>query len=103
MKILTVDEFDIKIKEMLNDKEYKVYELYKEVNPTGGIDGFIDYLNELMDLNNPNVYVYVGDKNLNYDYLSKYVKTIYSEDIYKGIKIMYRGLIYDYSLNERNV
>ena len=39
----------------------------------------------------------------NYDYLSKYVKTVYSKDIYKGIRIVYRNKIYDYSLNERNV
>ena len=43
------------------------------------------------------------DKNENYDYLSDNIKTIYSTDIYKGIKIKYQNKIYDYSLNERNV
>ena len=103
LKILSNDELEIKIKEMLTDDEYKIYKLYKEVNSKGDIDGFIDYLNELLDLNNPFITVYVGDKDQNYDYLSKYIKTVYSSDIYKGIKIMYQNKIYDYSLNERNV
>lgn len=103
LKVLSTSELDIKVRSMLNDEEYKIYNLYKEVNSNNNIDGFIDYLNELIDLNNPNIIVYVGDKNENYDYLSKYVKTIYSDDIYKGIKIKYQNKIYDYSLNERNV
>ena len=103
LKVLSTSELDIKVRSMLNDEEYKIYDLYKEVNSNNNIDGFIDYLNELIDLNNPNIIVYVGDKNENYDYLSKYVKTIYSDDIYKGIKIKYQNKIYDYSLNERNV
>ena len=103
LKVLSTSELDIKVRSMLNDEEYKIYDLYKEVNSNNNIDGFIDYLNELIDLNNPNIIVYVGDKNETYDYLSKYVKTIYSDDIYKGIKIKYQNKIYDYSLNERNV
>lgn len=95
-----VEEF----KSLFNEDEYKIYDLYRNINVShNSIDGFIDYLNELIDLNNPNIVVYVGDKNTNYDYLSKYVKTVYSDDIYKGIKIMYKNKIYDYSLNERNV
>lgn len=103
LKVLSDFEFEEKIKDMLEINEYKIYRLYKETNKDGDIDGFIDYLNELIDLNNPNIIVYVGDKAQNYDYLSKYIKTVYSSDIYKGIKIMYQNKIYDYSLNERNV
>ena len=60
-----------------------------------------NYIHEALD--NTCKIVYVGDKSENYDYLSKYIKTIYSADIYKGIKIKYQNKIYDYSLNERNV
>ena len=73
------------------------------VGKDASVDGFMDYLNELLDLNSPNIMVYVGSKSENYDYLSKYIKTVYSKDIYKGIRIIYRKRIYDYSLNERNV
>ena len=33
----------------------------------------MDYLDELIDLNNPYITVYVGDEKENYDYLSKYI------------------------------
>ena len=91
------------LRQFLNEKEYFLYETYLKMNEKTSIDGFIDYLNELIDLNNPTVLVYVGDKSMNYNYLSKYIKTVYSKDIYKGIKIIYKNYIYDYSLNERNV
>ncbi len=103
LKLLTDKELDVEIKKILTDNEYKLYKLYRSVNTDGNIDGFIDYINELIDLNNPKIIIYVGDKNKNYDNLSKYVKTIYSSDIYKGVKIKYHNKIYDYSLNERNV
>lgn len=103
LKILTNEELDKKIKEMLTSDEYKLYKLYTDVNTDANIDGFIDYVNELIDLNNPKIIIYVGDKNKNYDNLSKNIKTVYSSDIYKGIKIKYHNKIYDYSLNERNV
>ena len=103
LKVLSNDEVYNKLEELFNDNEYEIYKLYVDTNSNNSIDGFIDYLNELIDLNNPNIVVYVGDKNTNYDYISKYVKTVYSGDIYKGIKIMYKNKIYDYSLNERNV
>ena len=103
LKVMSVDEQRESMKEFLSEQEYLIYETFLKIHPKGDVDEFIDYLNELVDLNNPNVLVYVGSKSENYDHLSKYVKTIYSKDIYKGIKIIYRNRIYDYSLNERNV
>ena len=94
-------EEDLRV--ILDSREYRIYEIYKSLNKKVSIDGFIDYLNELVDSNNPYITIYVGNKNENYDNLSKYIKTIYSDDIYKGIKIVYKNKIYDYSLNERNV
>lgn len=103
IKIMSTDEFNTYMKKFLSNEEYFFYDTYLKVNKKIDIDGFIDYLNELIDLNNPNLTIYVGEKSVSYDYLSKYVKTIYSKDIYKGIRIVYRNHIYDYSLNERNV
>ena len=103
LKLLTNDELDVEVRKILNDEEYKLYKLYRDISEKFSIDGFVDYITELMDLNNPEVVIYVGDKNQNFDSLSKYIKTIYSSEIYKGVKIKYRNRIYDYSLNERNV
>ncbi len=91
------------LKSKLDSVEYKLFDVYRKTHDKPDIDGFLDYVDELVDLNNPSVLIYVGKKDENYDYLSKYVKTVYSRDIYKGIKIIYRNKIYDYSLNERNV
>lgn len=104
LKIMDLVEQDKFLETNLERLEYKIYKLYLCLAGMGAsVDGFMEYLNELIDLNSPNVFVYVGSKSINYDYLSKYVKTIYSKDIYKGIKIIYRKRIYDYSLNEGNV
>ena len=103
LKIMEPSELSNYMKTFLNNKEYLLYETYLKINKKGSIDGFIDYLTELTDLNNPLILIYVGDKSTNYDYLGKNIKTIYSKDIYKGIKIIYKNHIYDYSLNERNV
>ena len=63
---------------------------------------FIDYLDQLVSLNDPTIKILVGDKKENYDYLSKHIKTIVSDDIYSGIKIVYKDKVYDFSLSERN-
>ena len=104
LKIMELKEQSKYLEEFLDKREYQIYKIYLAVAENkASVDGFMNYLNELIDLNSPNVMVYVGSKSENYDHLSKYVKTIYSKDIYKGIKIIYRNRIYDYSLNERNV
>ena len=66
-------------------------------------EAFVEYLDQLVNLNNPNIIVLVGNENENYDYISDYVNTKVSKDIYKGIKIIYKDKIYDFSLNERNI
>ncbi len=103
LKSMLPEEQEEYLKKFLTDKEYKVFEEYKKLDSKGNIDGLIDYINELMDSNSPFILVYVGSQSENYDYLSKYIKTVYSKDIYRGIKIIYQKNIYDYSLNERNV
>ena len=99
----TLNDREKMIKELLDQKEYKVYDAYKLLSPVDDIDNFIDYLDQLVDLNNPKVLIMVGNKSENYDHLSKYIETVYNKKIYRGIKIVYRGKIYDFSLSERNV
>ena len=103
LKSMLPDDYELELKNMLSNKEYKVYETFKLIESDNSIDNFIDYLDQLVDLNNPRVLILVGNKSENYDHLSKYIETVYNDKIYRGIKIIYRGKVYDFSLSERNV
>ena len=85
------------VKEILGDsvgilddfmKKHKKFELKK----------FISYFNKVISKIDPHVYVYVGNDKENYNDMSKFIKTVKDESIFKGLKIMYRGKLYDYSL-----
>ena len=56
-----------------------------------------------MNLNNPKITILVGNKSENYDHLSENIETVFNDKIYRGIKIIYRNKVYDFSLSERNV
>ena len=103
LKSMMPDEMEKELKEMLNKKEYKIYEAFKLVADDVNVSNFVDYLDQLVDLNNPKIKILVGNKGENYDHLSKYIETVYSDRIYKGIKIIYKNKVYDFSLSERNV
>lgn len=103
LKSMIMSEQEDYIKNILTSKEYKVYETFKLVNNEHNIENFIDYLDQLVDLNNPKVTILVGNKNENYDYLSNNIETIVNDKIYRGIKIIYRNKVYDFSLSERNI
>ena len=103
LKSMTEDDKEAYLRNMLDEKEYKVYQTYKLVTTENTVDNFIDYLDELVDLNSPKVKILVGRKDENYNYLSQNIETVYNDKIYRGIKIVYRRKIYDFSLSERNV
>lgn len=102
IEVMLPDDRDNYLKEMLTKEEYKVYEIFIASN-NFVMEDFIDYLNRLIELNDPNIVVLVPSKGINYDYIDKKIKTRVSDSIYKGIKIIYRNRIYDFSLNEGNV
>lgn len=102
VKTLLDQELDDYMKLLLDSNEYNIYLLFKDLNGKFVIEDFVDYLDRLVDLNNPTITIYVSNKKENYDYLSKHIKTIVSDDIYSGIKIVYKDKVYDFSLSERN-
>lgn len=102
VKTLLDQELDDYMKILLDSSEYNIYLLFKDLNGKFVIEDFVDYLDRLVDLNNPTITIYVSNKKENYDYLSKHIKTIVSDDIYSGIKIVYKDKVYDFSLSERN-
>ena len=103
LKRMMSDKQEEELKKMLSNKEYKVYEAFKLVVSDHSIDNFIDYLDQLVNLNNPKITILVGNKSENYDHLSENIETVFNDKIYRGIKIIYRNKVYDFSLSERNV
>lgn len=103
ISILNDEERKDYLKNKLTEDEYKIYEIFIETMDNNSPEAFVEYLDQLVNLNNPNIIVLVGNENENYDYISDYVNTKVSKDIYKGIKIIYKDKIYDFSLNERNI
>ena len=97
------------IKNRIEKENVKFYDvgLPKDVLINGidlfSIDNFIDYLDQLVNLNNPKITILVGNKSENYDHLSENIETVFNDKIYRGIKIIYRNKVYDLSLSERNV
>ena len=103
IKSMVYEDREEYLSKLLDNKEYKVYEAFKLMGTDSSIENFVDYLDQLVDLNSPKVTILVGKKDENYDYLSNCIETVYSDKIYRGIKIIYRKKIYDFSLSERNV
>ena len=103
VKALLDSEVDDFMNNFLTKDEYEIYTVFKDLNNSFTIEDFTNYIDLLVELNNPNIIIYVANSKENYDHLSKYIKTIVSEDIYSGIKIVYKDKVYDFSLSERNV
>lgn len=102
LKMLNKDNQINEISKMLNEDEYKVFYDYLKQHKFKLNRFLLDFeLN--IEKTNPVIEVITGDKNKNYNHINPYVKTSYSDDIYKGIIIKYQDRIYDYSINERDV
>lgn len=102
LKMLNKDNQINEISKMLNEDEYKVfYDYLKHHNFK--LNRFLLDFELNIEKTNPVIEVITGDKNKNYNHINPYVKTSYSDDIYKGIIIKYQDRIYDYSINERDV
>lgn len=95
--------FEEEIKKFLTSKEYRVYEAFKLIIKEHTIENFVIYLDQLVDLNSPKIVILVGNKNESYDHLSEYIETKYNDKIYRGLKIIYKSRVYDFSLSERNI
>ena len=78
------------------DKE--IYDEYSLYNNSFDLLDFINYVDIEISKVDPTIYVFVGQRNVDYHYLDDRIKTIYDEKIYKGIKIIYHNKVYDYSL-----
>lgn len=87
----------------LKEEEKYIFTKFKKKNKVKKIEDFLNYVDELLSVTSPYIEVQVASSKQNYDHLSKYIKTVVNDSIYKGIKIIYKNKVYDFSLNERNV
>lgn len=102
IEIMLPEEREKYFNTFLSEGEHKVYDIFLSSN-VFNMEDFIDYLNRLIELNDPTITVLVPNKKDNYDKIDERIKTKVSDNIYKGIKILYRNKVYDFSLNEGNV
>ena len=102
IEIMLPEDREEYFNKFLTKEEHLVYEIFTSTNKFN-MEDFIDYLNRLIELNDPTVTVLVPSKNINYDHIDGKIKTRVSDNIYRGIKILYRNKVYDFSLNEGNV
>ena len=63
------------------------------------VEDFLNYIEYETSKCDPTVYIMVGEEKINFDYIDKRIKTVYSPKIYKGIQIIYKNKMYDYSLS----
>ena len=96
----------------LSEDKHLLLELIQKLSPSSrekiekyylgtkrfSVNDFLEYLEVEIRKSDPVIYIEVGDKDLNYDQLDRRIKTIYSDKIYKGIRIRYQDKLYDYSL-----
>lgn len=99
--ILTNEDHDFleKIKSDLGAIDSEIMSFYLEGKNKFDIQDFVNYVENEIERSNPLVFVYVGDKDMNFDHLGNNIKTIYTKGIYKGIRIVYKNCMYDYSLS----
>ena len=99
------NEIDLEqaIMDELDESEKYIFEKYLGFCSKVNLEDFLNFVDEEISSSSPYVEVQVASNKQNYDHLSKYVKTVVNDSIYKGIKIIYRNKVYDFSLNERNV
>ena len=102
IEIMLQEDREDYFNDFLTKEEHLVYEIFTSSN-SFNMEDFIDYLNRLIELNDPTVTVLVPNRNINFDYIDNKIRTKVSDNIYKGIKILYRNKVYDFSLNEGNV
>ncbi len=79
-----------------NDQD--IVNKYMKKNEKMNIITFRPYLDKIISEEDPFVYVYVSDKNKDYNYLSDIIHTIYDNRIYRGIMIKHKNKMYDFCI-----
>lgn len=95
---LTTEEQYNLIQSVTKKKEKQILKLEDYNEKNFNLIKLLEYTDNRMKEIDPNVYVYVGNKNISYDYIANIVKTKIYKNMIEGVVISYRGQIYDYSI-----
>lgn len=96
---LTNQEQYMLIKEVIKPEEDELIQLDKKYKEQKfEITKLLNNVEEKIKSLDPNIYVYVGQENLDYSYISKNIKTKFYKNMSEGVIINYKGKIYDYSI-----
>lgn len=99
MLTLTSEEQYEVIEEILTDNiDKKIVELETYDKKSFSIVKFTENLDLKIKEADPNIYVYVSNEEINYDYLDKRIKTVLYKNMSEGIIIEYQNKMYDYSI-----
>ena len=100
-QILTTNEehFIEDVEREIEKIDHKIYHRYIMTADEFEIEDFLNYVENEMGTCDPTIYVIVGSEDENYDQLDSRIKTIFDDRVYKGIKIIYKNKLYDYSLS----
>lgn len=88
------------IEEVIDKEQDKIINFKNQFkNPNKfKITEFIEHIDNLVENYDPTIYIYVGMKDLTYDYINENIKTLFYKNMSQGIIIKYKGKIYDYSI-----
>lgn len=84
--------------QFIKNSDVSVYQDYFVNRKKFDLQEFLSFLENEINKYDPHIYVLVGNKAINYDYLGENVKTIFNDKIVKGIRVIYKNVMYDYSL-----
>lgn len=96
--ILTPKQQINKLRKVLNENEIIDLKNYYNVNKKLDLVKYKSYVNNLLIKFDPHIYIYSGSKSDNYCDISELIVMKYDDSIYKGIKIVYKSVAYDYTL-----
>lgn len=91
------EQYEI-VDKILNKDEKKLVKLEKHVKKEFSILEFLDEIEIRIKETDPTIYVYVPNKEINYDKLNERIKTILYKNMSEGIIIEYHNKMYDYSI-----
>ena len=99
--ILTNNEegFIEKVQREIERIDHKSYQRYLMSCDEFEIEDFLNFLENEMGICDPTIYIVIGDEDEDYNHIDDRIETIYDEKVYKGVKIIYKNKLYDYSLS----